>query len=40
MSTNKRLDFGSEIGRMISWLKETKRYDNTVIIIISDHTVQ
>ena len=26
-----------EIGRMIEWLKETKRYDNTVIIIISDH---
>lgn len=26
-----------EIGRMISWLKETNRYDNTVIIIVSDH---
>ena len=26
-----------EIGRMISWLKESGRYDNTVIIVVSDH---
>ncbi len=26
-----------EIGRMINWLKETNRYDNTVIIVVSDH---
>ena len=26
-----------EIGRMVSWLKESNRYENTVIIVVSDH---